>query len=129
MRNASRISRLIEVPDRLKGRNFTRVNDWSHDELRAALDPADDLKAAQHAREEHRLLPDRSLAMIFEKPSARTRVSFAVGMAQLGGHVVDLRATDIQLGERETVRDIASALSRYVDAIMMRTFAQERVDR
>jgi ornithine carbamoyltransferase len=119
---------LIDVPQHLKGRHFTRVNDWSHDDLRQALDLADALKAAQHAREEHRLLPGRSLAMIFEKPSARTRVSFAVGMAQLGGSVVDLRGDDIQLGERETIRDIANALSRYVDAVMIRTFDQERVD-
>jgi ornithine carbamoyltransferase len=66
--------------------------------------------------------------MIFEKPSARTRVSFAVGMAQLGGSVVDLRGDDIQPGERETIRDNANALSRYVDAVMIRTFDQERVD-
>jgi ornithine carbamoyltransferase len=119
---------LIELPQHLKGRHFTRVNDWSHDELRDSLDLADALKQAQHAREEHRLLPGRSLAMIFEKPSARTRVSFAVGMAQLGGSVVDLRDSDIRLGERETIRDIAHALSRYVDAIMIRTFDQARVD-
>jgi ornithine carbamoyltransferase len=119
---------VIEVTDRLKGRHFTRMNDWSHDELRIALDLADELKAARKAWEDHRLLPGRGLAMIFEKPSARTRVSFAVGMAQLGGHVVDLRDTDIQLGQRETIRDIATTLSRYVDAIVIRTFAQERVD-
>jgi ornithine carbamoyltransferase len=119
---------VIEVPQHLKGRDFTRMNDWSHDELRDALDLADALKAARNAREEHRLLPDRALAMIFEKPSARTRVSFEVGMAQLGGSVVDLRETDIQLGKRETIKDIAHALSRYVDAIMMRTFDQARVD-
>jgi ornithine carbamoyltransferase len=119
---------VIAVPEHLKGRHFTRMNDWSHDELRDALDLADALKAAQRAREEHRLLPGRGLAMIFEKPSTRTRVSFIVGMEQLGGHVVDLRDTDIQLGERETIKDIAHALSRYVDAIMMRTFDQARVD-
>src|SRR4051794_17058850 len=119
---------VIDVSERLKGRDFTRMNDWSHDELQVALDLADRLKAAQRAREEHALLPGRSLAVIFEKPSARTRVSFVVGMAQLGGHVVDLRDTDIQLGERETIKDVALALSRYVDAIMMRTFDQERVD-
>jgi ornithine carbamoyltransferase len=119
---------VIAVPEHLKGRHFTRMNDWSHDELRDALDLADALKVAQRAREEHRLLPGRGLAMIFEKPSARTRVSFVVGMEQLGGHVVDLRDTDIQLGERETIKDIAHALSRYVDAIMMRTFDQARVD-
>jgi ornithine carbamoyltransferase len=119
---------VIAVPQHLKGRHFTRMNDWSHDELRDALDLADALKAAQRAHEEHRLLAGRGLAMIFEKPSARTRVSFAAGMAQLGGHVVDLRDDDIQLGQRETIKDIAHALSRYVDAIMMRTFDQARVD-
>jgi ornithine carbamoyltransferase len=119
---------VIDVSERLKGRDFTRMNDWSHDELQLALDLADRLKVAQRAREEHALLPGRSLAVIFEKPSARTRVSFVVGMAQLGGHVVDLRDTDIQLGERETIKDIAHALSRYVDAIMMRTYDQRRVD-
>jgi ornithine carbamoyltransferase len=119
---------LIDVPENLKGRHLTRVNDWSHDELRQTLDLADALKAAQKAREAHHLLPGRSLAMIFEKPSARTRVSFQLGMQQLGGNVVDLRDTDIQLGERETIRDIATALSRYVDAVMIRTFDQARVD-
>jgi ornithine carbamoyltransferase len=119
---------VIEVPQHLKGRHFTRVNDWGHDDLQAALDLGDALKAAQQAREEHHLLPGRSLAMIFEKPSARTRVSFEVGMFQLGGTAIDLRAEDIQLGERETIKDMAHALSRYVDAIMIRTFDQTRVD-
>ena len=119
---------MIELPQLLKGRHFTRMNDWSHDELETALDLADRLKAARRAGEEQPLLPGRTLAMIFEKPSARTRVSFAVGMTQLGGSAVDLRDTDIQLGERETIKDVAHALSRYVDAIMMRTFDQARVD-
>src|SRR4051794_32559080 len=119
---------MIEVGNRLRGRHFTRVNDWSHDELQEALDVADRLKAAQKAREPHTLLAGRTLALIFEKPSARTRVSFAVGMAQLGGSVVDLRDTDIKIGERETFRDIATTLSLYVDAIVIRTFAQDRVD-
>ncbi len=119
---------MIELPQHLKGRHFTRMNDWSHDELRDALDLADTLKSAQRAREDHALLPGRGLALIFEKPSARTRVSFVVGMEQLGGHVVDLRDTDIQLGERETIKDFAHALSRYVDAIMIRTYDQARVD-
>jgi ornithine carbamoyltransferase len=119
---------VIELPQLLKGRDFTRMNDWSHDELLAALDLADALKAARRAGEEQPLLPGRTLAMIFEKPSARTRVSFAVGMTQLGGSAIDLREGDIQLGARETIRDIATALSRYVDAIMMRTFDQRRVD-
>src|SRR4051812_49156964 len=104
------------------------MNDWSHDELETALDLADRLKAARRAGEEQPLLPGRTLAMIFEKPSARTRVSFAVGMTQLGGSAIDLRDTDIQLGQRETIKDMAHALSRYVDGIMMRTFDQRRVD-
>jgi ornithine carbamoyltransferase len=119
---------MIEVGDGLRGRHFTRVNDWSHDELRDALDLADRLKAAQRAREPHALLPGRTLALIFEKPSARTRVSFAVGMAQLGGTFVELRGTDIGIGERESFRDVANTLSRYVDAIVLRTSAQERID-
>ena len=122
------IGAVIEVGDRLRGRHFTRINDWNHDELRDALDLAGRLKVAQKEREPHRLLDGRTLALIFEKPSARTRVSFAVGMAQLGGGVVDLRDTDIRIGERETIRDIATTLSRYVDAIGIRTYAQERVD-
>ena len=119
---------MIAVGEELKGRHYTRVNDWSKDELRRALDLADALKDAQGRREEHRLLPGRSLAMIFHKPSARTRVSFEVGMTQLGGHALDLRREDIGLGERETIRDTATVLSRYVDAIMIRTFAQADVD-
>src|SRR5207248_125436 len=72
------------VPD-LKGRHFTNVADWSGEELLAVLDLADDLKARQHRREEHHLLPGRALGMIFQKPSTRTRVSFEVGFAQLEG--------------------------------------------
>ena len=119
---------MIAVGDELKGRHYVRVNDWSKDELRQALDLADELKEAQRQREDHRLLPGRSLAMIFHKPSARTRISFEVGMTQLGGHALDLRRDDIGLGERETIRDTATVLSRYVDAIMIRTFAQADVD-
>jgi|SRR5215218_6609662 len=116
------------VADSLKGRSFTRVADWSRDELLAALDLADDLKHRRQRREEHHLLPGRTLAMIFQKPSTRTRVSFEVGMAQLGGHALYLAAGDLQLGRGETLRDTATVLSRYVDAIMIRTFAQEDVE-
>jgi ornithine carbamoyltransferase len=112
----------------LKGRSFTRVADWSRDELLSVLDLADDLKQRQHRREEHHLLPGRTLAMIFQKPSTRTRVSFEVGMAQLGGHALYLAASDLQLGRGETLRDTATVLSRYVDGIMIRTFAQDDVE-
>jgi ornithine carbamoyltransferase len=112
----------------LKGRSFTRVADWSRDELLRVLDLADDLKRKQQADEEHRLLPGRTLGMIFQKPSTRTRVSFEVGIYQLGGTGLYLSAGDLQLGRGETIKDTAVVLSRYLDAIMIRTFAQADVE-
>jgi len=112
----------------LKGRSFTRVADWSRDDLLSVLDFADDLKQRQARREEHHLLPGRTLAMIFQKPSTRTRVSFEVGMSQLGGHALYLAAGDLQLGRGETLKDTATVLSRYVDGIMIRTFDQDDVE-
>ena len=119
---------MAAVAEGLKGRHYTRVADWTRDELLATLDFADDLKARQQRREEHHLLPGRTLAMIFQKPSTRTRVSFEVGMVQLGGHALYLAAGDLQLGRGETLRDTANVLSRYVDGIMIRTFAQDDVE-
>ena len=116
------------VSESLKGRHFTRIADWSGDELLRVLDLADDLKERQQRREEHELLPGRALGMIFEKPSTRTRVSFEVGIAQLGGHGLYLAASDLQLGRGETLRDTATVLSRYLDGLMIRTFAQSDVD-
>jgi ornithine carbamoyltransferase len=116
------------VSESLKGRHFTRVADWSGDELQSALDLADDLKELQRRHEEHHLLPGRALGMIFQKPSTRTRVSFEVGIAQLGGHGLYLAASDLQLGRGETLRDTATVLSRYLDGLMIRTFAQSDVD-
>ena len=116
------------IAESLKGRSFTRVADWSRDELLSVLDLADDLKRRQQRREEHHLLPGRTLAMIFQKPSTRTRVSFEVGMTQLGGHALYLAAGDLQLGRGETLRDTATVLSRYVDGIMIRTFDQDDVE-
>jgi ornithine carbamoyltransferase len=119
---------MAAVAESLKGRHFTRVADWSREELLAALDLAGDLKDRQRRREEHHLLPGRTLAMIFQKPSTRTRVSFEVGMVQLGGHALYLAASDLQLGRGETLRDTATVLSRYVDGVMIRTFAQDDVE-
>ncbi len=116
------------VSESLKGRHFTRVADWSGDELLRVLDLADDLKERQQRREEHELLPGRALGMIFQKPSTRTRVSFEVGIAQLGGHGLYLAASDLQLGRGETLRDTATVLSRYLDGLMIRTFAQDDVE-
>jgi ornithine carbamoyltransferase len=112
----------------LKGRHFTRVADWSGEELLSALDLADDLKERQARHEEHHLLPGRTLGMIFQKPSTRTRVSFEVGIYQLGGAGLYLAASDLQLGRGETLRDTATVLSRYLDGLMIRTFAQDDVE-
>jgi ornithine carbamoyltransferase len=119
---------VIAVSDDLKGRDFTRVADWSREELLRTLDLADELKRAQAAGEDLALLPGRTLGMIFQKPSTRTRVSFEVGMFQLGGAALYLSASDLQLGRGETVKDTAHVLSGYLDAIMIRTFAQSDVD-
>src|SRR2546421_7327003 len=119
---------MVAVADSLKGRSFTRVADWAREELVKVLDLADELKLLQHAREEHHLLPGRTLGMIFQKPSTRTRVSFEVGIYQLGGTGLYLSAGDLQLGRGETIKDTAKVLSRYLDAIMIRTFAQSDVD-
>ncbi len=119
---------MIAVADDLKGRDFTKVADWTRDELLRTLDLADELKRAQAEGDEHRLLPGRTLGMIFQKPSTRTRVSFEVGIWQLGGMGLYLSANDLQLGRGETVRDTALVLSRYLDAIMIRTFAQADVE-
>jgi ornithine carbamoyltransferase len=119
---------MVAIADSLKGRSFTRVADWSRDELLEILDLADELKRLQGAREEHHLLPGRTLGMIFQKPSTRTRVSFEVGIYQLGGTGLYLSAGDLQLGRGETIKDTAVVLSRYLDAIMIRTFAQSDVE-
>ena len=119
---------MISAPQTLKGRDFTRVADFSREELEATLDLADELKGARQRREPHALLPGRSLGMIFQKPSTRTRVSFEVGIAELGGFGLYLAATDLQLGRGETIKDTATVLSRYLDAIMIRTFAQSDVE-
>jgi ornithine carbamoyltransferase len=119
---------MVATLDGLKGRDFTRVADWTGEELERTLNLADELKQQQKRREQHHLLPGRTLGMIFQKPSTRTRVSFEVGIAQLGGTGLYLSAGDLQLGRGETLKDTATVLSRYLDAIMIRTFAQEDVE-
>jgi ornithine carbamoyltransferase len=118
---------MIEVPQHLKGRHLLRVSDFEPDELTAVLDLADTLKRVHAERGDERLLPGRSLGLIFEKPSARTRISFEVGIAELGGISVYL-GPEFQFGRRESIRDTGHVLSRYLDAVMVRTFAQHDVD-
>ncbi len=119
---------MVEVAEHLKGRDFTRIGSWSSEELKSVLDLADELKELQRKREPHELLPGRTVGLIFHKPSTRTRVSFEVGITQLGAHGLYLAAGDLQLGRGETIRDTATVLERYLDAIMIRTFAQEDVE-
>jgi ornithine carbamoyltransferase len=119
---------MVEVAQHLKGRDFTRIGTWNSDELKTALDLADELKALRKQREPHELLPGRTLGMIFQKPSTRTRVSFEVGIHELGGTGLYLSANDLQLGRGETIKDTAHVLDRYLDAIMIRTFEQADVE-
>jgi ornithine carbamoyltransferase len=116
------------IPDSLKGRSYTRVSDWSRDELLLALDLADELKQERMRRKELRVLPGRTIGMIFHKPSTRTRVGFEVGIAELGGMALYLPAADLQLARGESYRDTALVLSRFVSALLIRTFDQGEVD-
>jgi ornithine carbamoyltransferase len=111
-----------------KRQHFLRIADFSADELRATLDRAADLKARQKRGEVVHTLRGKTLAMIFEKASTRTRVSFEVGMVQLGGHALFLSGRDLQIGRGEPPRDTARVLARYCDGVMIRTFAQETVE-
>jgi ornithine carbamoyltransferase len=108
------------------GRNFLSIDDLNASQLEHLLDLAERIK---HAPGDftHRLV-GRAVAMIFEKPSTRTRVSFEVGIAQLGGYPLALSAADMQLGRGETIEDTGRVLSRYVDAVVVRTFGQERLE-
>ena len=112
------------MPDR-PVRHFTQIPDFSREELIDALDLAARLKRGEGPQ---RPLAGKTLAMIFTKSSTRTRVSFEVGTFQLGGHALFLSSRDIQLGRGEPIKDTARVLSRYVDGIMIRTFAQADVD-
>ncbi len=115
------------VPQGLKGRSFTRVAAWSHGELETLLDLADELKAARAYRRELRLLPGRTIGLIFHKPSTRTRVAFEVGISELGGMALFLPA-ELKLARGESYRDTAAVLSRLLSALMIRTFDQAEVE-
>ncbi len=111
----------------LRGRDYLSVDDLTPEELRGLLGFARDLKARAAAGDRPPLLAGKALAMVFEKPSLRTRVSFEVGMFQLGGTAFYLSPQDIQLGVRESIPDVARNLDRMVDGIMARTFAHATV--
>lgn len=106
-------------------RHFLDLKDVQPRDLRAIIDGAKALKAARRAGNEARPLAGKTLAMIFEKPSTRTRVSFECAIRQLGGDAVVLNAGDMQIGRGESIHDTAKVLSRYVDAIMIRCFSHD----
>jgi len=107
-------------------RDYLSVDDLSSVELIEILDLADRMKADRSLHAE--ALAGKAVALIFEKSSTRTRVSFEVGVGQLGGYPLTLSSADLQLGRGETIEDTGRVLSRYVDAIVLRTFEQERLE-
>ncbi|MGY5865066.1 MAG: ornithine carbamoyltransferase [Candidatus Thorarchaeota archaeon] len=111
----------------LKGRNFVDLADFERFQLRQFLDTGHDLKRKQKRGESHEILKGKSMAMIFMKSSTRTRVSFEVGMTQLGGHALFLQPSGTQLGRGETIADTAQVLGRYCDVIMARVFGHNEV--
>jgi ornithine carbamoyltransferase len=111
----------------MKGKSLASLNDLTKEEIEQILKTSDLLKLQVYRGQEHPLLKGKTLAMIFEKASTRTRVSFEVGMWQLGGYALYLSASDLQLGRGETIGDTAQVLSRYVNGIMARVFAHQTI--
>jgi ornithine carbamoyltransferase len=112
----------------LRGRSLLRLRDWMPAELDAVLDLAADLKAQRAVREPHRLLEGRTLGLLFRQHSTRTRVSLEVAAAHLGATALYLGADQLQLGRGETIADTARVLSRYLDAIAIRTYDHGEVE-
>lgn len=109
-------------------KDLLRMDNLSKEEILDILNLADQLKYENKHNIEHHLLKGKSLGMIFEKASTRTRVSFEVGMYELGGHPLFLSSKDLQIGRGEPIQDTARVLSRYLDGIMIRTFSQKGVE-
>lgn len=109
-------------------KHLLKLEDWSTQEIMDTLNLADQLKYEQKHGIEHKILAGKTLGMIFEKSSTRTRVSFEVGMTQLGGYPLFLSSNDLQIGRGEPVQDTARVLSRFIDGIMIRTFEQSEVE-
>ncbi|TCS77987.1 ornithine carbamoyltransferase [Pectinatus cerevisiiphilus] len=112
----------------LSCKDLLSIHDLTVEEVEEILTLAQELKAMQKAGIEHHLLEGKTLGMIFEKSSTRTRVSFETGMYQLGGQALFLSNRDLQIGRGEPIKDTARVLSRYLDGIMIRTFAHEKVE-
>ena len=109
-------------------KHLLKMGDLNKEQIIELLDLADKLKAENKAGIKHPLLAGKTLGMIFQKSSTSTRVSFEVGMYQLGGYPLFLSSNDLQIGRGEPVEDTARVLSRYLDGIMIRTYAQKEVE-
>ncbi|MDR7077218.1 ornithine carbamoyltransferase [Neobacillus niacini] len=118
----------VSKQPQLKGKDFLSLSDFHPDEILYLLEEAKELKSLQKQGKPHPYLSGKVLGMIFEKSSTRTRVSFEVGMLQLGGHALFLSSRDIQIGRGESISDTAKVLSRYIDCMMIRTFSHETVE-
>lgn len=118
---------MMGLRNTLRGRDFISIHDFSCADVEYMLDVAARLKTMQKMGVPHPYLTGKTLAMIFQKASTRTRVAFEVGMYQLGGHALFLSPRDIQLGRGESIKDTALVLARMVDGIMIRTFDHEEV--
>ena len=111
----------------LGGKDFLTMKETTSKEITALLELAQTIKAKLQAGEEYKPLTGKTLGMIFEKSSTRTRVSFEVGMLQLGGNALFLSSNDLQIGRGEPISDTAKVLSEYIDGIMIRTFEHEKI--
>lgn len=108
-------------------RDFIHVDDFSSDEIQTVLSLAQEVKTKFQRGENYRPFENQTLAMIFAKPSARTRISFETGFYRMGGHAIYLNPQDIEIGKREAVKDVARVISRYNDLIMARLFAHAHI--
>ena len=110
-------------------KHLLKLLDWSPEEITEVLNLADQLKYEKKNGIQHHILKGKTLGLIFQKSSTRTRVSFEVGMYDLGGSALFLSSNDLQIGRGEPIEDTARVLSRYLDGIMIRTYAQEEVEK
>ena len=118
---------MFEIKDTLKGKSFISIHDFSKADIEYILEVGAEIKKLQKKGIPHPYLAGKTLGMIFQKSSTRTRVAFEVGMYQLGGHALFLSSRDIQVGRGETIKDTAQVLGRMVDGIMIRTFDHDEV--
>lgn len=116
-----------KIVEGLKGRDLLTLLDYTHEEVSYLLHKADAMKKDMAAGKMPNLLAGKTLGMIFEKHSTRTRISFEVGMIQLGGHAMFMNARDLQIGRGESVYDTGHVLSEYLDGVMIRANSHEMV--